>query len=199
MANLLETGISAGLGLFERAIRGGAIMTVDWTTLRYFDTVPAYVGITTFILSILAFIVLEKKKQIQDKRPGAYPALLGSIVLIYAVTIGYAYYTRPFTELPTITTRAELSASPNTAAPQSKWLKLDDAEKWRFAYALRTSTVADNGERLKCPFALNISSDDQWHYEPSAEGAWAELQPLLDLAWWPGSAGQASGHPHYHS
>ena len=79
----------------------------------------------------------------------------------------------------------------------TRWLKLDDTEKWRFAYALRTSTVADNGERLSCPFALNLSSDEQWHYEELALGAWSELQPLLDLAWWKVSGGQAKGHPHY--
>src|ERR1700730_11635007 len=54
-----------------------------------------------------------------------------------------------------------------------------------------------NGERLACPFTVNISFDNQSSYGPSAWGAWVELQPLLDLAWSRPTAGSSQNRLHF--
>lgn len=93
-------------------------------------------------------------------------------------------------------TTVKNSPAPNIGT-KTQWLKLDDAEKWKFSYALHYTPLAENGERLTCPFVANISSDDQWRPEKSAVGVWGELQPMLELASWHLTGAQAEGHPHY--
>jgi hypothetical protein len=68
----------------------------------------------------------------------------------------------------------------NPLPAKSTFLSLDDRQKWRFSESLRSAALAENGERLSCEFALGLSRP----LPQFVWGAWGELQPMLDLAWW---------------
>jgi predicted outer membrane lipoprotein len=73
-------------------LRAGAIMMLDWVTLRFIDHAPVLVWIVTFIISIAVLAVLQSKDWLDFKGRWYFTWSIGSLLAAWFITIGYAYW-----------------------------------------------------------------------------------------------------------
>jgi hypothetical protein len=82
---------SAFIPLIPSVLRTGAVMGIEWVTLRYIENVPVIVAITTFVICLCILAVLEWKDWLKFKRRGLYTACLTFLVLTYVSISAYAF------------------------------------------------------------------------------------------------------------
>jgi len=77
--------------LVTSVFRTGAVMGIEWVTLRYIENVPDLVAITTFIICLCILAVLEWKDWLNFKRRGLFITCLMFLILLYASISAYAF------------------------------------------------------------------------------------------------------------
>jgi len=96
-------------------LRIGAVMGLEWTTLKFIEDAPVLVRAATFVIALLILAVIESRDWLNFRRPGSFRFSIVALLLIYAGICGYAYaylenHTPP--ESPAITSlQSELATS----------------------------------------------------------------------------------------
>ena len=73
-------------------LRAGAIMMLDWVTLKFIDHAPILIWIVTGIISIAVLAVLQSKDWLDFKGRWYFTVAISTLLAAWLVTIGYAYW-----------------------------------------------------------------------------------------------------------
>jgi hypothetical protein len=73
-------------------LRAGAIMMLDWVTLRFIEHAPVLVWIITFIISLAVLAVLQSKDWLDFKGRSYFTLSISGLLAAWLITIGYAYW-----------------------------------------------------------------------------------------------------------
>ena len=112
----------AFIPLLTTVLRTGAVMGIDWATLKYIENVPGYRSDCYFFYCCI-LAVLEYKDWLNFKRRGLYGFSLAFLVVLYASICSYAYvYLRQPPEISpaVIELQSKLAAALRERASQSR-------------------------------------------------------------------------------
>jgi hypothetical protein len=73
-------------------LRGGAIMGLEWTTLKFIEDAPLGVRIATFLIAIAMLAVLEKRHWLNFKGRNYFWGAVSGLIMIYVGIVSYAVY-----------------------------------------------------------------------------------------------------------
>jgi len=103
-----DSATPALVPLLQAAAWQGAILGVEWTTLKFIEDAPLAPRVTTFVISILLLVALQYRDWLRWKRNWYFPAMVSLLIVTWlAVFVGSYIYTMIY-PLTTMVTRDEL-------------------------------------------------------------------------------------------
>lgn len=81
--------------VFDRAIRFGAILMLEWGTLTLIEDAPRYLKWVTVVIAVLILAVHESWPWLRMRDRRWYPSLMGSLILAFISVCAYAEITEP--------------------------------------------------------------------------------------------------------
>jgi hypothetical protein len=149
--------------VFDRAMRAGLVLMLEWGSLTVIESAPPYLKWATVVIAILGLAVHESWPWLRMRHRLWYPGLMAGLVLIYAGLFGYAVFSEP----PSHTTPV-VPAFPAASAVSLPSLH-EDAAKWRMVKSLHALSTTEHGPikgtcevvvvRYQLPYAENIFLD----------------------------------------
>ena len=168
--------------VFDRAIRFGSVLMLEWGTLTVIEDAPRYLKYATVIIAILVLAVHESWPWLRMRNKRLYPAFMAVLILAYAGIFGYAFITEPLKPHAVAgapTTIALPNPSPPVAAiiDRRKNLINDASAKWGIISGLHDAFK--RGNLPKCEISIV-------RYQlPYAEVMSDDLKETLGVADWP--------------
>jgi hypothetical protein len=97
------------------AIKAGAVLLIEWGPLRWIDHAPVAVWIGSVVVAVSVLAVLERQDWLNFKNRRYFPLALTSLITVWLVIIGVAYYLQfstPNMEEPIVTDlRSQLAST----------------------------------------------------------------------------------------
>jgi hypothetical protein len=103
-----SSATSTGLPIFAAFLRAGAIMGLEWTTLKFIEDAPLTVRITTFVISLLALAVVQCRDWLNFKRWWYFRAAISGLIIMWITVVGLAYIYELVNPAPSVVTLADL-------------------------------------------------------------------------------------------
>ena len=73
-------------------LRAGAIVMLDWVTLRFVEHAPISVWVATGIVSLAILAVIQSKEWLDFRGPWYFTSFIGTLLLGWLAIVGYAYW-----------------------------------------------------------------------------------------------------------
>lgn len=83
---------NAAWPVIVRAVRAGAVVMLEWVSLKYTEHTPLYVDVITVITAILVLAVIESRDWLDFKNARYFPIALTLLFLFWGAASGYAYF-----------------------------------------------------------------------------------------------------------
>ncbi len=77
--------------IFDRAVRAGLVMGIEWASLSLVEDMPGYLRVITLVIAVLILAVLESRYFLKMKGRWYFPALMGLLIATYIATLAFAF------------------------------------------------------------------------------------------------------------
>lgn len=153
--------------VFDRAMRAGLVLMLEWGTLTLIESAPPYLKWATVVIAILGLSVHELWPWLRMRDKRWYPALMGGLILAFVGICGYAVLTEPQSHhIASVTPVQPTRPTPPPAPPVDRRKNpLDDgAAKWGVVSGLHSALATNNLSkcdlsivRYQLPYAEELS------------------------------------------
>jgi hypothetical protein len=173
--------------VFNRAIRFGAVMMLEWGRLTVIEDSPRYLKVGTIVVACLVLAVHESWPWLRMRNWRWYPALMAILLVSYAGIFAYAVVDGEHKAKPAAQIILPQQLSPPSVTPVDKRKNPLDSEEAKWSAVSRLHDGFERSHAQKCKVSIV-------RYQlPYAEDFSDSIKEIFKVLDWPISESFATG------